>query len=209
MRHFGFWTGILLAAAFARAANAEPAAAPADTSETRLEALLSQRVDLAMAVQYPLLLKILQFDKNLPTRAGQQIVIGVVYQGRFRASARACEEMRKAAHAADTERVGERSIKIVKVDLERINLREVLASLNVSVVYVTPLRATDITTITNVTRELNITTVTGIEEYVHQGLAVGLGVWQEKPRVLVNLEASRAEGADFSSRLLSLAQVVK
>jgi hypothetical protein len=216
MRYFGFWTGILVAAAFARAANAEPAPAPADTSEARLEAPafsdpngFNEEPDLAMAVQYPLLLKILQFDKNLPTRAGQQIVIGVVYQGRFRASARACEEMRKAAHAADNERVGERSIKIVEVDLERVNLREALDSLNVSVVYVTPLRATHITTITNVTRELNITTVTGIEEYVHQGLAIGLGVWQEKPRVLVNLEASRAEGADFSSRLLSLAQVVK
>jgi YfiR/HmsC-like len=165
--------------------------------------------DLAITLQFPLLLKILQFDKNFPARAGQEIVIGVVYQGRFRASARACEEMRKAARAADTERVAERHIDIVEIDLERVKLRDALDSLKVDVVYVAPLRATDITTITDVSRELNITTVTGNEEYVHQGLSVGLGVWQEKPRVFVNLEASRAEGADFSSRFLSLAQVVK
>jgi hypothetical protein len=169
----------------------------------------NENPDLSMTVQYPLLLKILQFDRNLPTRAGQSIVIGVVYQGRFRASARACEEMRKAARADDTERVAERSIEVVEVDLERVMLREALDSLDVDVVYVAPLRATSISAITEVTRELHITTVTGVEDYVHQGLAVGLGVWQEKPRVLVNLQASRAEGADFSSRLLSLAQVVK
>jgi len=169
----------------------------------------SDEPDLSMTVQYPLLLKILQFDRNLTSRTGPQVVIGVVYQGRFRASKRACEEMRKAAQAAAAERVGDRHIDLVEIDIERVDLKQVLDSLHVDVAYVAPLRATDIKTITDVTRDLHITTVTGVEEYVHQGLAVGLGVREEKPRVFVNLEASRAEGADFSSRLLSLAQVVK
>lgn len=165
--------------------------------------------DLAITLQFPLLLKVLQFDRNLSSRAGEDIVIGVVYQGRFRASARACDEIRKAARVAGSERIAERRINVVEIDLERVKLRDTLDSLNVDVVYVAPLRATDIVTITGVTRELHITTVTGIEDYVRQGLAVGLGISQEKPRVLINIEASRAEGADFSSRLLSLAQVVK
>ena len=165
--------------------------------------------DLAMTVQYPLLLKILQFDRNLPQRAGQEIVIGVVYQGRFRASARACEELRKAARNTDTERIAERRVNVVVLDLERVKLRDVLDSLKVNVIYVAPLRATDISALTDITREMHVTTVTGNEAYVRQGLAVGLGVFQEKPRVFVNLEASRAEGADFSSQLLRLAQVVK
>jgi len=169
----------------------------------------NEEPDLAMSVQYPLLLKILQFDRNLSSRAGQEIVIGVVYQGRFRASARACEEIHRAAQAAGAERLAEKRISVVELNLERVNLKQALDSLNVDVAYVTPLRATDIKTITDVTRDLHITTITGVEEYVHAGLAVGLGIWQEKPRVLVNLEASRAEGADFSSQLLSLAQVVK
>jgi hypothetical protein len=169
----------------------------------------SDEPDLSIAAQYPLLIKILQFDRNLTSRTGQEVVIGVIYQGRFRASKRACDEMRKAAQAAGTERVGDRRIDLVAIDIERMNLEQMLDSLHVDVAYVAPLRATDIKTITDVTRDLHITTVTGVEEYVHQGLAVGLGVWQEKPRVFVNLEASRAEGADFSSRLLSLAEVVK
>jgi YfiR/HmsC-like len=169
----------------------------------------NEEPDLAMSVQYPLLLKILQFDRNLSSRAGQEIVIGVVYQGRFRASARACEEIHRAAQVAGAERLAEKRISVVELNLERVNLKQALDSLNVDVAYVTPLRATDIKTITDVTRDLHITTITGVEQYVHDGLAVGLGIWQEKPRVLVNLEASRAEGADFSSQLLSLAQVVK
>lgn len=162
-----------------------------------------------MTVQYPLLLKILQFDRNIAARSEDEVVIGVIYQGRFRASARACQEMRRVAQAAGAERLAEKRVNLVEVDLERVNLKQALDSLKVDVAYVTPLRATDIKSITDVTRDLHITTVTGIEDYVHQGLAVGLGVWQEKPRVFVNLEASRAEGADFSSQLLSLAQVVK
>jgi len=90
-----------------------------------------------------------------------------------------------------------------------VSLERALDSLDVDVVYLTPLRAKDIGSITRVTRELHISTMTGVEEYVREGVAVGLGVWQEKPRVLVNLDASKAEGADFSSRLLSLAQLVK
>lgn len=197
--------GNMVAACMAALMVVQLAARPASAGPSGF----SDEQDLAMTTQYPLLLKILQFDRSLPQRAGQEIVIGVVYQGRFRASARACEEMRKVARSAENERIAERHIHIVELDLERVKLRDSLDSLNVNVVYVTPLRATDITTITDITREMHITTVTGVEDYVRQGLAVGLGLYQEKPRVLVNLEASRAEGADFSSRLLSLAQVVK
>jgi hypothetical protein len=206
MRHIVFWLGLLAGAPLmggvaTLAYSAEPTAA--DPSR------VSEPPGLSIAAQYPLLLKILHFDRNLASRAGEEVVIGVVYQGGFPASARACDEMRKAAQAAGTERVGERRVAVVAVDIERVDLKQALQSLHVEVAYVAPLRATDIQTITDVTRDLHITTVTGVEQYVHQGLAVGLGVRGEKPRLFVNLEASRAEGADFSSRLLSLAQVVK
>ncbi len=168
-----------------------------------------EETDLSIAVQFPLMLKILQFDRNLPSRAGSEIVVAAVYQGRYRASVRARDEVHRAASANPNPRVADLPVRIVDVDIERIDLKEALDSLDVDVVYLTPLRAMDIVSITRVTRELRIGSMTGVEDYVHQGVAVGLGVWQEKPRVLVNLDASKAEGADFSSRLLSLAQLVK
>ena len=169
----------------------------------------NDEADLSVAVQFPLILKILQFDRNLAERAGGEIVIATVFQGRYRASSRARDDVRRAAAAIPGQRVADLPVRVVDIDLEQVKLKDALDQLDVDVLYVAPLRATDIATIAGVTRELQIASITGVEEYVHQGIAVGIDVFQEKPRVLVNLNASKAEGVDFSSRLLSLAQVVK
>jgi len=169
----------------------------------------NDEADLSVAVQFPLMLKILQFDRNLASRAGGEIVIATAFQGRYRASARARDDVYRAAQAIPGQRVADLPVRVVDIDLEQVKLKDALDRLDVDVLYITPLRATDIATITEVTRELQIASITGVEEYVHQGIAVGIDVFQEKPRVLVNLNASRAEGVDFSSRLLSLVQVVK
>ncbi|HEX6789923.1 MAG TPA: YfiR family protein [Candidatus Krumholzibacteria bacterium] len=163
---------------------------------------------LSVAVQYPLILKILQFDRNLAARSGDEIVIAAVYQGRYRASTRVRDEVHRAAESSPG-RVADLPVRVVDIDIEQTSLRDAIKSLGVDVVYVAPLRAMDIASITAVTRELGVATVTGVEDYVHEGISVGLGVRQEKPCVLVNLDASKAEGVDFSSRLLSLAQLVK
>ena len=196
-RPFATLGAIALAGALAVArANADPSG-------------FNNEADLSVAVQFPLILKILQFDRNLGSRAGAEIVIATVFQGRYRASARARDDVRRAAEGVPGQRVADLPVRVVDIDLEQVNLKDALDRLDVDVLYVTPLRATDIATIAEVTRELQIASITGVEDYVHQGIAVGIDVFREKPRVLVNLKASKAEGVDFSSRLLSLAQVVK
>ncbi len=71
-----------------------------------------------------------------------------------------------------------------------------------------PLRAVGIDAITEVTRLLNVVTCTGVPEYVSEGLAFGLSILGEHPFIVVNLHASREEGARFSSELLKLSHVV-
>ena len=43
---------------------------------------------------------------------------------------------------------------------------------------------------------------------MENGLAVGVGLRGKKPEILINLEAARAEGADFNAQLLRLARIV-
>jgi hypothetical protein len=164
--------------------------------------------ELSVAVQFPLILKILQFDRNLVERVGKDIVIACVYQGRYRASTRARDDLRRVSEQAIGPRVSDLPVRVVEVDIEQMKLEDALDMLEIDVVYLMPLRAVDIGEITRITRAHDVATVTGVEDYVQQGVAVGLGVYQEKPRVLVNLEASRQEGMEFSSRLLSIARVV-
>lgn len=51
-------------------------------------------------------------------------------------------------------------------------------------------------------------TFTGVPKYVEQGIAVGIGIQDRKPKIHINLSASKAEGAEFSSQLLKLAEIV-
>jgi hypothetical protein len=50
--------------------------------------------------------------------------------------------------------------------------------------------------------------VTGVPDYVRRGVAVGIGVVQDKPQVLINLAAARAEGSDFDASLLRIATIL-
>ena len=50
--------------------------------------------------------------------------------------------------------------------------------------------------------------MTGVPEYVDQGVAVGVGIRKDRPLIIVNLEQARAEGSVFSSQLLALARIV-
>lgn len=76
------------------------------------------------------------------------------------------------------------------------------------VLYVAPLRSVSIEAVAAAARGQGIHTWTGIPEYVERGLAVGIGLRGERPLILVNLTAARAEGADISSQLLSISRVI-
>jgi hypothetical protein len=88
------------------------------------------------------------------------------------------------------------------------DIAAVLSQERPHVLYVAPLRSVSIEKVAAAARAQGIHTWTGIPEYVERGLAVGIGLRGERPLILVNLNAARAEGADISSQLLSIARVI-
>ena len=78
----------------------------------------------------------------------------------------------------------------------------------VDALYITPVRAIAMEAITAVSQKRRELTLTGVPEFVDDGLAVGIDLHGQKPRILINLKAARAEGADFEARLLKLAKIV-
>lgn len=87
-------------------------------------------------------------------------------------------------------------------------LTKVMTETDANVIYVTPLRAVDIGSIAAVSRKRDIRTVTGVPEYVDAGISVGIGMRRNRPMIIVNLSAARAEGADYTAQLLGLARIV-
>lgn len=157
--------------------------------------------------QVVLLTRILQFDRALQERVGDEVVVALVYQGRFRASLVARDQV---ANLLGGQRVGRRTVRVVPVELVAgRSLAEDLVASGAWVVYVAPLRATDVAEIAAVTRALGILTSSGVPEYVSEGLAVGISLRGDRPEIVINLEAALAEGARFSSELLKLSRVVR
>jgi hypothetical protein len=162
---------------------------------------VAQDVPVPAGVQIPLLLKILTFDRHL-SDATEPLVVGVVFQRRNRASAAIGEEVRGLLAAAA------RPIRVVVIDLDETrDLRGTLLRETVRVVYVAPLQAVSVSTVAEATRGEGVVSLTGVPRYVEQGLAVGIDMSDSRPRIVINLAASRAEGAEFSAELLKLARL--
>jgi hypothetical protein len=169
----------------------------------------AQDMAAPVGVQFPLFLKILTFDRNLKTRVGQEIVIGILYQRKFRVSLNAKDELIRVVNEFPVKEIDGLPVRCVAIDIgEKVDLTGVLSSNNVDILYVTPLRAVGIETITAVSRARQILTITGVPEYAESGLAVGIGIKGERPLIIVNLPAARAEGANFASHLLKLSKVL-
>jgi hypothetical protein len=162
---------------------------------------LAQDVPVPAAVQVPLLLKILTFDRHLAA-AAEPLVVGVVFQRRNRASAAIGDEVRVLLAASA------RPIRVIVIDLDETrDLRGTLLRDSVRVVYIAPLQAVSVSTLTEATRGERVVSMTGVPRYVEQGLAIGIDMSDSRPRIVINLAASRAEGADFSAELLKLARL--
>ena len=170
--------------------------------------LSAQQMDVPARLQIPLLYKILSFDRNFTARAGDQVVIAIIYQSGFRASVVAREQIEDAlGHTASP--FGTRSLRWVAIEAgSGSTLEQALREHEADVIYVTPLRGVDLDVIADAARRSRLMTVTGIPPYVERGLSVGVGIEQERPMIIINLAAARAEGADYTAQLLRVSRVI-
>jgi ABC-type uncharacterized transport system substrate-binding protein len=172
--------------------------------------VVAQEVVVPVEVQVVLLCKVLAFDRALASRPGGEIVVGVVYQSRYRASVEVKEEFLRTATSLGEQHIAGLRVRFVPVELDdATHLAQQLTGLGLDALYVCPLRAVEVSAVSQATRKAQVVSFTGLPSYVHEGLAVGFGVQGDKPQLVVNLKAARAEGADFDARLLKLSRVLE
>ena len=186
--------GCLLAVAFVATAAGAPSR------------IAAQEMDVPVAIQIPLFLKVMTFDRQLTTRAEGELVVAIAYQSGHRASRSTKDEVARALAVVDQNSSGVR-IRAVVIDLDNEVLGDALKRERVLVLYVAPLRGSDIALIAGAARSAGVTTVTGVSAYVALGLAVSVRLQADKPKLLINLTQAKKEGAEFSSELLKLVQV--
>ena len=168
--------------------------------------LLAQEIAVPIEVQFPIFLKILTFDRNFKTRVGDEIVIGIVYQKKFKRSLIVKDELINVINNSAVKKVENIPIRQVSIDIDKTDLESIN---KVDVLYITPIRALAISNITMLSQAKKIMTFTGVPNYVELGIAGSIGIKGGKPLIIINLPAAKAENVNFSSQLLKLAKVIK
>jgi hypothetical protein len=169
--------------------------------------LAAQEADVPVGLQIPLFLKVVSFDRQLASRMDEELVVAVAYQGGNRESVRAMDDVVRAIRSARGV-PGMPELRVVSIDLDKTSLVVELARRQVTILYVAPLRSVDIAIIADAARAARVTTFTGTPRYLSDGLAVSVRYQGERPKLLINVDAARLEGAEFSAELLKLAQVM-
>jgi len=171
----------------------------------------AQKMAAPAEIQVPLLFKILTFDRRLATRPpGDVMVIAVVFQTGYRASLVARNQIVDALKAMEDSTISGHPVRWVAVEwIDEEQVRLALIRERTDVVYVTPLRGVELHPLVRTARAAGMTTFTGVPLYVEQGVALSIGIVRERPQIIVNLAAARAEGSDFTSQLLRLCKVIE
>ncbi len=165
--------------------------------------------DTPVAIHLPLIWKILTLDRNARDDFGDEIHLGILYQKKYRTSCRIMQQMAELVSHRPPKLTAHPRVRVTPIELtEEMSLESVLQNLEIDAIYFTPLRSTEISVILRVSRRLRVRSFTGVSAYVGEGVAVGIGVRANKPRIIINLRNARSEGADYSAYLLKLARVV-
>lgn len=175
--------------------------------------LFAQELSVPVRVHFPLLTKLLNVERAITKRVADEHIkefrIGIVYQSQTRIS----NAIRRDVEVVLKEnefKILQLPVKAVYIDLsENPNLWQHPGAKECQALYVAPLRSIDIPELCRVAWARNIITLSGVTEYVQQGVVAGIEDFDGHSRLLINLTSARRHGVDFPSKVLKLARVVE
>jgi hypothetical protein len=166
--------------------------------------------DLPPSRQVVILMRVLAYDGNLKSRAGDTINIAVMHKKGNSSSEQMANAMVQAFIGRQSTLVNGLPIAVAHVAYDDPSgLKKSIAGSALDFLYVCDGLEGDLDNIKDVTRQTRVLSVGARQEYVEKGLSLGAFQNDGKSTILINLQASRLEGVSFSSDLLGLANVIR
>lgn len=156
-----------------------------------------------------LLLKVLNYDRSVALRSPAVVTLGVL---KSPADTDAyCTRMLAALQdSARKVTVAGKSVRVVSLVFASLgDLDAQLAREQVVGLYVCSQLDNQVSVLSSITRRRRILSIGGSDAAVRNGLGVAIVSRDQKPAIVVNLAAARAEGADLDAALLRVSEVLK
>ena len=167
--------------------------------------LQSQTVTVPIALQAQLLMRATKFERNFNEKLSgtpSELVIGILYQKRYRFSARSktvFEESIRAIKSAYP-------VRLVAIELEEgMNIPTSTEWENLSILYFTPMRGVDVEEILQKNQKHSVLSCSGVTEYGEKGITITFDLVHDRPKFIINRNSADKENCDFSAQLLNLA----
>ena len=166
--------------------------------------------DLPPGKQAVFLARVIAYDGNLTARAGPTVNIAILARKGDKDSELMSEAILKAFSPLESATLLGLSVKVVRVYFAgREALERAVREGGIDTFYVCSGLDASLTDIKSVSRQRKVLTVGSQEGHLKLGLSLGVFEVGGKNTIMVNLDASREEGAAFGPELLRLATVVR
>jgi hypothetical protein len=159
-----------------------------------------------------LAVRVLAYDRNLHKRVGARAAnVVILFQEGNQTSESLSIDMTGALEdISATSTIDGLALKVTALAYNgAAELDAKLAALHPAAVYVCPGLGDAIAAITATAHRRAVLTMTNTGQYIKAGLSIGLLHGEDRPVLIINLPATKAEGADLDAALLRLANVIR
>ena len=161
-----------------------------------------------------IMLKALNYDRNLERLAKEKVVIGVVSssddapaQG-FSTQVKDNIDKVQSTFLLKGKPVDVNVFSLEKV-FDKAKFEEQLKQANVSVLIVAAQDLTFVNNVTEVTKNLQLSSICGAPGCAQRGIGLEIVQKDNRPHMSINLNSAKLEGSDYDSKLLAMCDVVK
>jgi hypothetical protein len=157
-----------------------------------------------------ILARALAYDNNLRSRAGDALVVAVVFRRGNAASEAVATPIMQGFRALEGVKVQDLPFHVAQVPYASpATLKSAIDAQGIDVLYICPGLETEIAAIKDLSHHAHVLTIGAREDYVRNGLSLGVFVVDGKNTITVNLAATRDEGAAFAADLLRIGRVIR
>lgn len=170
----------------------------------------SQTVVVPVDIHLPILFKVLNLEKGASKPDTGAFIVAIIYESSNAGSVAVMNEILAFCNREQQNLMDDKSITFITVDIHKTkNFQEIIHATKAFALYVAPLSPVALHRVTGASQKEKMLSMTGVPEYVDEGVSLGVGVKGDSPEIIINLTSSKEEGSEFSSKVLGVARIVK